>query len=591
MNKKINTKTNFWNFLTYYLKTKKSTIWLPVFSFVLTVVLGLIGLASKDLHTIKLIIIPSIVVSLFLCVLYSNLVSINIFKALELDGLELIVTSKPVSRKSMVQTKMIMFVLIGLIYSLTTLIAFAIGLSYLYKIESFYYTWIVVSSFFVSLFGYLFFGFITAIISTKSNKRLASTITTTLFLPLFLLGGFSSYFAEPTVKSFAKQLNNNYNNLNAFSFATDKDNDSFYVVNRKAQEDEKDFSKEINKLFDEIKNNAAPSQILAWLNIPYQMSIMFSPYGSDLFINGSNNKSHFLENIINYKNTNDLKYTYKLLDSKSLESFKNNSGFFIPNAPLIANNINFGDEKWNTNNIIYAWEKADSNYLLPQDSFGFSSTKNFAGKLDWNLIQEILLSSEFKQEFNNVFKESINSDMSVEEFNNKIFENRTSFISTLKSVFDTQTNAIEDYEKQIYVYVSSYYNLFFNYFGTKLQQTITKDYNYTDNQPKAKQYNVKVYISPSETRIYKIGGYSSYLPIVETLTKENADDNKENKQVARIKLTVDSNANLFSYNTDVFQVVRKQNAVSGYAVYPFWIVLVVVLGITVYELQKRKDFK
>ncbi|MGX9395475.1 hypothetical protein ACWXVT_00540 [Mycoplasma sp. 1573] len=597
----INLKTNFLKFLLYYLINKKSTLLMPILGFALTLGLSFMCLAANNLYQLQMFMIAPIVLSLVNTVVFSNLLAINIFKSIETDGMELIVTSKPVSRHSMVNVKILIFFAFSLLNALLVLLAFVIGLSPVASQYTTYYKYLVGGSFVTSLFGFCFFGLITALICTRSSRRLASTLASTVFVPLFLLGTFSSYFAEPAIKSMAKQLNNNYNDLNVYSFATNKNDDSFYIVDRQPRDikggikpsNESTYStspeQKLNTLFNQVKDNAAIAQSLAWLNIPYQMSTMMTQNGTDLINTLQNNKSKFLDNIINYSNNNDLKYSYQLINSQQMSQEQKNIVSLVPTAPLINDDIDYAQQKWPTNEIIYAWEKADTNEKLAQDSFGFSNIENFVGKLKWNIISSLLHSSIYQNEFKNDFKNDFNKQLTVDEFNDKIYQLMNKYLE-LNQIAKWFDSSVLNHEKQIYLYVVAYYNLFYNFNQSSLYKSVVLNYNTQDNETKPQQYKFKVYMNEYETRNYFVGGYSSFMPILTVLQPEN-DSDKTNQKVARYQLTKDSNMNLFSHINNVYLIQRKANIVPASAVIPVWVILIVFLTLITIWAQRRKDFR
>ncbi|ADE19757.1 ABC transporter permease [Mycoplasma crocodyli] len=567
-------KYNFANYLWFYLMKKKTTFIIPLISFVSLFIIGISLIINRNYSDINFLIVIPIFVSLLMTVLFATIFSINIFKSMEREGLELIVCSRPVTRKNILATRIGFLFLFGFVYSLIIFVIFLIFLTVLKSRigDSNYYRYLF-SSFGVNLFAFYFFGLVTALLATKLNRRIAIAFSLTIFTPLFLVGNLSTYFSESRMNGYGVRLNNKYNDLDTYAFSLDNEKDKLYLVNRT----EKNNYNEHKKLFNEVKGNANIAQVMGWLNIPYQMGIVSSNYGTDYFNNQRLSDSKYLSKVDFYSNNNDVRYKYLMSND--------NIKMFVPTAPLINNDISDANLKWSTNNLIYAWENADSKNELVEDNFGFSSIDDFAGKLNWKVIQKFLHLDEFDEFFKENIKLDVNNkEATLQEFNSQIFDSFNEFGKNIlfNEIF-SRSGITESYQQQIYLYVITYYYMFYKHNQSSLFETILKNNKADVNQS---QYKVQVKMKSGTLRAYIIGGFSSYLPIIETI-KSGAST----KQVSRMKLQKDENVSVFKEVSNIFTVQRSSTAFPDYGVALLWSFYILLLVGGVVYIYSRKDFK
>ncbi|EFF41395.1 ABC-2 transporter permease [Mycoplasmopsis alligatoris] len=567
-------KYNFSNYLWFYLKKKKTTFIIPLVIFALLVITGLVLSVYKHIEAIDFLVVVPIFIAIAGSVIYGTIFSINVFKSMEKEGLELIICSRPVTRKNILFTRLVYLLIFGLINSLLIMLAF---LTFLFVLRPYIgqenFVRYLVASFGVNLFAFYLFSLITALLAVKFNRRVAIAFSLSIFTPLFLVGNLSTYFSESRMNGLGVRLNNNYNKLDTYAFNFENNNDEIYLVNRT----NKDNYENVKTLFNEAKDNANIAQIMGWLNIPYQMGIISSNKGSDFFNNQRLSNSTYLQGLDFYKNNHDVRFNYEIA--------KNDLKFFVPTAPLINDDIENAQEKWSTNSLIYAWEKADSKNELVEDNFGFSSIDDFAGKLEWKTTRQLLHSNAFKEFYlKHLNLDENDSNWTTKKINQVLFEVIDEFLKdqAINQLF-LNNNIVEDYQKQIYFYLTSYYFIYYNFNNSELQKALLLNNN---QEVKQSQYLINVKMKGGDVRVYKLGGFSSFLPIIETIKVD-----KSTKQVSRIKLQQDIDASIFKEVSNIYKVSRASQAFPDYAVALAWSLYLVILASGVIFVYNRKDFK
>jgi|GEM_PF-5026251 len=94
---------NYHNFLFKVTAKKKSTIIIPIILLLCSLILCFVFVGTKPApRYFNVIIFAYTLVAILFTVLYGSLKSLNIFKDLEQDGIELIIFSKPISRKAII---------------------------------------------------------------------------------------------------------------------------------------------------------------------------------------------------------------------------------------------------------------------------------------------------------------------------------------------------------------------------------------------------------------------------------------------------------------------------------------------------------
>ncbi|QZX48974.1 ABC transporter permease [Mycoplasma sp. E35C] len=603
---------------------------IPILGFIIILVAGLVLRVVDDAALFKTVLIAPVLATLLFNVFYSTNSAIVIFKSMESEGAELLISSKPVSRKANILSKIGYLFIIALLSAIVSFIAFNSGLAGSSKtslLPSYFYYSLIASSFFVSFFCFLTFGLITALISIKLNRRIAYFLMPSLFLPLFLIGNMSGYFSDTAINSFSTNMYNSQNLVSFYNTSTINNNDEILFIpknNKKEFSDtEKDFINKTN--YQKAKDNSIIFRFMTWLNVPLQFGLGFSENGADFLNTRSIYSSSLLKNTLNYSNNDDLRYSYRLFENQGLNtlvetpsdlinsttanntspnpdvtnsnpdstSTVTNPSLTTPNPTNSANNTTNQPEMsylfpnlplTSNNEIIYAWDKANTEKIIPQDSFGFSVVDTYAGRIKWDIVEESLRNQEAKQFFASIIKDHQNN--TYEEFIEFIHENLQEFLNVYKFGLNVKFNKLNDQEKQIYLYTLFLYQLFFlgNPNSTLFKDALPKLNN--------KQIDVKL----MNNEIYHIGGYSDYRPVLRRINNpepgpSSPTDNGAVQEVSRLELDTAIDKNLFTNIKNFYSVKRVYDAAPTYGLVLFWLVIDTVLLISVYFIYTRREFK
>ncbi|MDC4181660.1 hypothetical protein [Mycoplasma bradburyae] len=565
----------FYRFLNLFIWSKKSMYIIPIIGFIVILISGLVLSLVNNAELFKTVLIAPILSTLLFNVFYSTNSAITIFKSMESEGVELLLSSKPISRKVNILSKIGYLFIIGFISSIISFVAFNIGLlgsrntSFL---PQFFYNSLIVSSFFVSFFCFITFGFITALISIKLNRRIAYFLMPSLFLPLFLLGNMSGYFSDTAINSFSTNMFNSQKLIPFYNFSTKNTNDEIFIVPKNERKGFIGAEKDAIKLnYLDAKDNSIIFRFMSWLNVPLQFGLAFSENGGDFLNTRSIYKSSLLNDTVYYSQNDNLRYSYELEENKDLSTGVE-GGYLVPNLPLTTDN-----------EIIYAWENANAETLLPQDTFGFSTIDNYAGRIKWDVIEEGL-----KNKNNiNFFQEVItkNNDGNFEKLLSDIHANLPELLKKYNDPLNVKFNKLNDLEKQIYLYTLFAYQLFFLENGANNSPLLEDAKKYLGEQIKVTLINGDKYF---------IGGYSDFRPILRTINNPDADPNNDSTtviQVARMQLDPVKDKNLFIKVKDFYSVKRIKDAVPAYGLYLFWVALNLILITSVYFTYRRREFK
>ncbi|WP_027120059.1 ABC transporter permease [[Mycoplasma] testudinis] len=583
---------NFVKFLNLFIFSRIVSYLFPLIGFVLVLLLTLIPtfLKASDQSQIQLTIIAPVFVSLIFTVVQSVYFAILIFKDSESNGLDLVIAAKPIERIDVVLAKYFYFVLYGIVQAIVIFLAFLLGTISLYGIASnSFINTLLIGSFTVSLFAFIFFGLITALIAKKLNRPVAYIFASSVFLPLLLLGNFSGYFSEPTISGFSKNVNNinvlTDNSVPVYNFSTKQQNDSYFVVpSNQAAEFDLDQEQTLNNAFKQSQYTGFASQLLGWVDIPYQMGIVFSDNGTDFLRTRSNIESKRLNEVINYTKNSDIKYNYELVHNQGLISNKDGMPL-VPNAPLLAQQK---DASSLPRKLIYAWENAGADFLISQDRFEFAKIDDFAGDLDWAIIEQALKNSSissFLDELNNPIMND--EKITSQGYLDLLYSQMQGLLNTegVQNIFNNPNNlkTYQRYEQEIYLYVIALYHLYYSNQNSLLLKHVLPQGSSSLNQ----QYTVKVNVN-NEVRNYKIGGYSHFEKTSRTISTVNGGTTTS-QSVSRIKLEP-SEDYVFRTVNNYFMVKRSSSVIPGYGVAIFWIVLALVLSVSTIYVYYRRDY-
>ncbi|KUH47496.1 ABC transporter permease [Mycoplasmopsis meleagridis] len=593
---------NYFYFLLINILAKRiSWILLIVFAslnLLITVILGTINLNLASNLIIFIVAFIQIIFTIF----YSALIYINIFRELEEEGQEIVVLSKPISRKNIYLAKSLFLLLISLFYGLIMLTENLI-LGLILKVFNYLLIYLIIS-FFGFILAFNFFGTISSLLAYKLNTKIAMTLPFIVSIPLIVGGIFINNNSTSKANNFAYYLNLPYqgnlaeNIANVETFYLNNNKDNFYIVPNGYSNNT--FSLKQNEYLNLANNLANNSNIVlsiySWLSIPYQLIDVFNLENQNLF---NNKNSNYLNNYLYYQANDSYLYNYALKKA-DLEKFNvvdNNQiikEYLIPS--LLKNNAKRKD-LINTK-IIYARENADKfTVTFPEDKYTFSSSDNLVGDIYWTYIEEVLKDNNFsnyaKKLFKNlitkldpnldlvVLKEQIIKEIAKELNDEKSFLNRYSnSLVTLFNPLSVENKTIKnELEKKLYLFTALIYYAYFNL----NDQNITKALLANEDD--------KMYFSPSQFKInlggfnYFIGGYSSYTPIQEV------QGEGENKKVI-IRYNLEENNNyLFTPVKDVYELARENQVISKEGYFIIWTVLTFTLITINTFLYKKRDYK
>ncbi|MDK2819517.1 MAG: ABC transporter permease, partial [Mycoplasmataceae bacterium] len=206
MSKKINqTKNIFENdifqpIIAYFLFTfkyilkKKSTILMPIFSFILILAVTIVPNFISDFppELFKVVFLTMISsLSIVLISVFSSIKALNLFKDISNEGMEILIISKPIERWQIIFVRFTFFILLGIFISIIDYIALLIGLvfanpDYIVNLNVFEFVSIY---FFSMLLIYLFFGSLSILLSLKFSTKLVNSLTMGII-------GFGTIFAQ-----------------------------------------------------------------------------------------------------------------------------------------------------------------------------------------------------------------------------------------------------------------------------------------------------------------------------------------------------------------------------------------------------------
>lgn len=113
---------------------KKSSILFPTIVLVASICMGIVLTSVIPIKYLDLISFLYTILLIIITIIFSSIKALNLFKDLEVEGIEILSLSKPISRRSLVIGKLISFSLLNLIWSC---VFFICGLLFFYANNSF----------------------------------------------------------------------------------------------------------------------------------------------------------------------------------------------------------------------------------------------------------------------------------------------------------------------------------------------------------------------------------------------------------------------------------------------------------------------
>ncbi|ENY69301.1 ABC transporter, permease protein [Metamycoplasma auris 15026] len=566
-------------------------------------------------------------------VIFASIKSLNIFKDMEKEGIELLGLSKPITRKNLILGKLLTLFFYGLIWSLILLVSSLISLYGIYSPANlFIYSFLFL---YVGLNVYMLIGLLVALIGYKLNQKIAMTIPLVIFIPLALGGSLISANATSNINNAAYFLNEEKNNhlsgnvSNTELFYLNNNQDELFIIpngvnNKEFSKGQKNNEGGQEKYLETIVNIANKSssdwQIYSWLSLPYQFIDIFNAKNNNVFESLSKNKFSNLDKYVYYNGLDNIAYKYKLTNNVSLNKYITKSNFdstklqdnYIVPGILKAKSVI--DNVIDTN-LIYARENAENKDVdFPEDEYT-SNAPDIVGKIKWQYVYELLRSKKFNEIAKDFIEKNIIKEINDKKLKlNKLSKNaKLDAINQLlldkisSSVYlsgadnpDNPITKIEDssvtifdkkaildkkiateFERKIYFAVGILYYIYFNYQNTTLLDAMLKKpihSTFGNNQItlKVSGYN------------YKIGGYSSYDTDINVRPPKNGEN--KNKVIKRYKLNQSDNNFLFQ-SSEVKSIKRDKLIVNKNIYFVIWLGIIALLFVGVFKLYTRKDYK
>ncbi len=191
---KINPLLSYFFFTNKYIFKKKSTILFPIISFVVILVMSLVlkffPTNNKEPNlSIFPILYPFIIsTSILIIVMFATIKSLNLFKDISDEGLEILIVSKPIERWQIILIRFFYFLFLGFFICLVNYFALLIGLSISSNMipNSFSIIKIITIYYFSMLLIYILFGSISILLSLKFSTKLVTSFSSS-FLGLGLI--------------------------------------------------------------------------------------------------------------------------------------------------------------------------------------------------------------------------------------------------------------------------------------------------------------------------------------------------------------------------------------------------------------------
>ncbi|MCV3753964.1 hypothetical protein [Ureaplasma zalophigenitalium] len=424
------------SFLGHLILKKVSTWCFVLILFLIMIPFTLIArFVANDLNQFLIISYVYIFINLLLTVIFSVIKSLNIFKDLSRNGIDILVFSKSISRKNIILTKIGFLVFLGTIWSLVTFICFIVFYLSNFTYQNHVNYWYV-SGFFSPFFSFLIFGFMTSVIALKASSKVAIIAPIITFIPLAVVGSITSIVSTPANNKMAEYLNlekSNYHSGtlgNVETFYLNNNKDEVFIIPKLEGKRNTEFSKRqkdfLNSINDAAQQAPKPWQALAWLSVPYQFMDVFNqqdhdPIGLNVRLQPNNLKKYLYANELaseeyqyKIKPTENALRKYKVSDRMDIAQ-NIHQNYLVPgllrHRSVVSENNN-GSLK--DREIIYARMNADNiNVEFKEDNNIFADPANLVGKISWNVVKNTLDSAVFNakaEEFYNQYLKSIPLD-------------------------------------------------------------------------------------------------------------------------------------------------------------------------------------
>lgn len=431
MNKKINSNKRIFSndifqpiiayslFTLKYILKKKSTILMPIFSFILILVITIVpnfieNFPPELFTTVFLTMISSF--SIVLVSVFSSIKALNLFKDICNEGMEILIISKPIERWQIIFVRFMFFIFLGVFISFVDYTALLIGLKfinfeYLLNLNIFQFISIY---FFSMLLIYLFFGSLSILLSLKFSTKLVNSLTMGII-------GFGTIFAQivPQVipiieKDFEDQL---LGTLDSYSYTLTDDGNVLIFKNYESEKLDYEAKSNLKKHFDSRDD-------LSWIQ---SINNFVNPI-SGVYKIVNQKQSFFLKDEDNAFSLPKINFSdYKVSLKQEVKILKNNydnKNHFIANQYTLVSSVFQIKTKGKHEGFEYlnvSFENNFSNYILRLLSDSdhiynqfyetLKNIKDYDKSKPENLREKIIKDFREKQSFESLFKKIYDEEL------------------------------------------------------------------------------------------------------------------------------------------------------------------------------------
>ncbi len=197
---------NYLYFLNMYVLKRKPTIIVPIGAFILLLIFPIITMLLPDndpifkLTAINIFVPINFSIAWSFMILFGCMITLTIFKEGKMDGIETLVVSKPITRKTIILAKFLYLLLIGIVYWLWIFLIF-ISTLYMLRSQPIFFDYIdsnIHDFMFGLTIGLILIFFIFALLSSFISIKLSVKNTLSMVLISFpLLTIVGTIFSNP----------------------------------------------------------------------------------------------------------------------------------------------------------------------------------------------------------------------------------------------------------------------------------------------------------------------------------------------------------------------------------------------------------
>ncbi|WP_373437543.1 hypothetical protein [Metamycoplasma equirhinis] len=601
-------------FLSQILFAKKNTYIIPIVFFLLNLIAAIsFAFIKIEGRFLPIITYAIAFIELMLTVVYSSLKHLNLYHDLEKEGVEIILFSKPISRKKIILSKIFVSLIVGGFWTLVLAIS---NMFLLIKLDLLPWYLMFIYTFLAMFSVYVIFGNIVSMISIKLNKDMSVALALLMFAPIAIGGTFIQSNSTSTMNNVAHYLNKEYKYHHSKTeadfekfFLNKKKNDSLYLIPNGQGKKIENWQKEyLEKAFNASKNSALEWQTYSWIAFPYQMLDIFNTKSENIFELASNERKTNMDKYLYYKNNDELSYSYKLTNKSNDLIYKNVNGqyqYIFPNILKLNSHFNNQD---NTG-LIYIRKNIDSiDARFPEDELELARPETFEGELKWKYIFELLNHQEFNKFAENFFGNFEKKFVGRIETHASLVAAKIDIVNSLQFALNNKENILNkiidpsttifdqyaivnriiksDIERKIYLTTALIYYAYFKYQNSFILNALLIN----DNE--AKKYTPSSYNISIDGKDFIIGGVKSVTPRQVAIKKTPQDPEKI---VTRYTIEYDTEDNittgLFATTDEVMTIERNKKVNNKNLYILIWISIATLFAFLNGFIYYRKDYK